>query len=107
MEAHFRATGSIRTLNLEVLGQLGLGGNGAVVWAPHQSQLGMSLGALTTLLDGSAATLEARFRIRAQDAGTFAPGRTVLGTARFEVCPWDCIYYDVSVRRQDPVNNRK
>jgi hypothetical protein len=46
--------------------------------------------------------LQARFRIRADKADTFAPGRSVLRQVMLEVCPFDCFQTHVPFSVQIP-----
>ncbi len=77
------------------LSELTEGSGGAMLWVSAYGQLGTVFGALSGVLDGTANVVEARFRIRSSTDRAFQSGRTVLGTVRFETCPWDCATFDV------------
>jgi len=65
-------------------------GDGAAFWASDPRQLPAILRAALLNQRWLERRLEATFQIEAPTAGTFAPGRTVIGTVRLEYCPWDC-----------------
>jgi len=64
---------------------------GAMFWAWDPRQLAQILGTVQRYQNREVDTLGVTFRIRSEDAGTFAAGRTVLGQVRHEACPFDCI----------------
>ena len=68
---------------------------GAAFWASDPKQLASILGSVREFLSDTKRTLKADFRVQSPVAGAFAPGRTVLGQVRLEVCPWDCYYTDI------------
>jgi hypothetical protein len=77
----------------ETLGLLAQGApHGAAFWAQNPQQLAPVLGNVHTFLGDFKDSLQATFRIQSPVAGTFSSGRKVLGSARLEVCPFDCFY---------------
>ena len=69
--------------------------HGAAFWASDPKQLAPILGSVGEFLSDTKRILKADFRVRSPIAGAFAPGRTVLGQVRLEVCPFDCFYTDI------------
>lgn len=77
----------------EALGALAQGSHGgerAAFWTAEPRQLSAILSAATLHQRFLKDVLYAKFRIQSATAGTFAPGRTVLGIVRLEVCPFEC-----------------
>lgn len=68
------------------------GSRGVVFWASDPKQLASILSVAERRARDDVDTLEVSFRIRSEQAGTFAPGRTILGQVRFEICPFECTY---------------
>jgi hypothetical protein len=69
-----------------------LGSDGAAFWAGDAKQLAPILDVAERYARQEVDTLDVSFRIRSETAGTFVPGRTILGQVRFEICPFDCTY---------------
>jgi hypothetical protein len=69
--------------------------HGAAFWASDPKQLAPILGSVREFLSDTKRILKADFRVQSPVAGAFAPGRTVLGQVRLEVCPWDCYYTNI------------
>lgn len=68
------------------------GSGGAAFWANEPRQLAPVLAVAERYARNEVDTLNVSFRIRSETAGTFVPGRTILGQVRFEICPFDCSY---------------
>jgi hypothetical protein len=62
------------------LSRLAAQAGGTALWSPNALTLADVFEALPALLDGSAQFKQAHFRLESPEAGTFAAGRTVLGT---------------------------
>jgi len=69
-----------------------LGSGGAAFWAHEPRQLAPVLDVAERYARNEVDTLNVSFRLRSETAGTFVPGRTILGQIRFEICPFDCSY---------------
>jgi hypothetical protein len=88
------ATGADR----EALGALSQGsysGDRAAFWASHPSSLFEILQTAMRNQQRTGDRYEATFQVQAPTAGTFASGRTVIGTVRWTPCPLDCGYRDI------------
>ena len=68
------------------------GSDGAAFWAHEPSQLAPVLDVAERYARKEVDTLDVSFRIRSETAGTFVPGRAILGQVRLEICPFDCTY---------------
>jgi hypothetical protein len=89
----------------EALGALSQGSyerDRAAFWASDPRQLPAILRTALLNQQWPERRLEATFQIQAPTAGTFAPGRTVIGTVRLEYCPWDCFQIAVPFTVQIP-----
>ncbi|NJN51908.1 MAG: VWA domain-containing protein [Gammaproteobacteria bacterium] len=72
------------------LSRLAEGSGGVAFRVDEPAQLGKVFGVLPAVLGTSVERHVARFRIESSTPGAFQPGRRVIGTLQFEVCPWDC-----------------
>jgi hypothetical protein len=72
------------------LGTFAQSEQGAVVWAQDPTQIPTVLGRLPEILDGRHGALDVTIRLESTQIGAFSSGRTVVGTLRVVVCPWDC-----------------
>jgi hypothetical protein len=61
---------------------------GAALWAEDPAQLGVLFRSVGSVIDGSISTLAARVRIESPQDNAFQSGKTVLGNATLQVCPW-------------------
>lgn len=68
------------------------GSSGATFWASDPRQLAPIFDIAERYARNEADSLQVSFRIQSNAAGTFVPGRTILGQVGFELCPMDCSY---------------
>lgn len=68
---------------------------GAALWLDDPAQFGAALADAHSFLADRKPYVRTTFRIESPTPGAFVSGRTVLGTVRFQNCPWDC--FTVSV----------
>ncbi len=87
----------IANANQAELTQLAQSTGGAAMWTEDPEQLGLLLGGVPAILDGSVSVSAAKFRIVSPIDGAFASGRTVLGTTTLQVCEWTRHCYDYPV----------
>jgi hypothetical protein len=91
-------------VDVVALSELAVGTSGALLWTNDPAQLPTIFHGLIEILNGSASTFEAHYRIQSPTAGAFQSGRTVLGKAlvEFNYCPWDCYGAEVPFAAQIP-----
>jgi hypothetical protein len=86
--------GGTGTADLDTLGRLAHGNlGGAAFWVDSAAQLAPTMRTVHSYLADMSRSAVVTFRLEAAKAGTFAPGRTVLGRVRYaDRCPIDCNY---------------
>ncbi len=91
-------------VDVVALSELANGTSGALLWTNDPRQLPTLVRGLLQILDGSAETFEAHYRIQSPTDGAFRSGRTVLGkiTVESNVCPWDCYTIDAPFAARIP-----
>lgn len=69
--------------------------HGGAFWAATPEHLATILGTVGPFLSDTKRSLNANFRVQSPVVGAFAPGRTVLGQVRLEICDWGCFNTDI------------
>jgi hypothetical protein len=72
------------------LGALAQSALGTIFWAQDPMQVPTVIGRIPAILSGRHPAVDVTMRLKSPVAGTFASGRTVFGTLRVVVCPWEC-----------------